>query len=76
MNGRAFPEITVTFSLEPQQLRLQNAMDRILFEMRFGESGLSPEECGEPGKIRQFLNAAEHNGEPEPHRPSRLNTIV
>ena len=67
MNGR-IPEITVTFSLEPQQLRLQNAIDRILFEMRFGGTQAEAQ-CGDPGRIRQFLNAAEHSGEPEPHRP-------
>ncbi len=76
MNGRGVPEITVTFSLEPQQLRLQNAIDRLLFEMRFGGNNLSEAEHGNPGQIRQFLNAAEHSGKPEPPRPVRLNTVA
>lgn len=75
MNGRAIPEITVTFSLEPQQLRLQNAIDRILFEIRFG-GAQAEAQCGDPGRIRQFLNAAEHSGEPGPYRPARLNTVA
>lgn len=75
MNDRNVPEITVTFSLEPQQLRLQNAIDRILFEMRFGGTK-SETEHGNLGQVRQFLNAAEHSGKPEPHRPFRLNTVA
>jgi hypothetical protein len=73
--SRPFSEITVFYPAEPQQLRLQNAIDRFFFELRFEGDGLSPAECGEPGKIRQFLRAAEHLGEPGPHRPAQLNTV-
>jgi hypothetical protein len=73
--GRPLSEITVFYPAEPQQLRLQNAIDRFLFEMRSEGSVLSPAECGEPGKIRQFLSAAEHLGEPGPHRPAQLNMV-
>ena len=74
--SRSLPEVTVFYPLEPQQLRVQNAIDRFFFEMRFEGSGLSPAECGEPGKIRQFLKAAETSGGPELLRPPQLNTVA
>lgn len=74
--GRPLPEVTVFYPLEPQQLRVQNAIDRFFFEMRFEGSGLSPAECGEPGKIRAFLNAAENIGRQDLHRPPQLNTVA
>ena len=73
--SRPLFEVTVFYPAEPQQLRMQNAIDRFLFEMRFEDSGLFPAECGEPAKIRQFLSAAEHLGEPGPNRPAQLNTV-